>query len=205
MGRSEIGCPLQPGSLLHAKTDLFDVCVTGWLHRDGPPSLDWVLIDEEIHTFFNDQARHHGTFLYGRRMYELMAAYWPTADANPAASPVEVDFARIWRDKPKIVFSTTLAKVEWNSRLVKNNLIDEIVRLKAQPGQDLEISGSTLAAVVMPFGLIDEYQLVVNPVVLGSGTPFFPALPQPINLRLVETRPFQAGAVRLRYQTVEGN
>lgn len=165
-------------------------------------SLDWGIIDAEIHGFFNDQARANGAFLYGRRMYELMAAYWPTADADPAAAAVEVDFARIWRAKPKIVFSTTLDKVEWNSRLVKDNLIDEIVRLKAQPGQNLEISGATLAAAVMPFGLIDEYQLVVNPIILGGGTPFFPPLVKPLKLQLIETRPFKAGPILLRYQAV---
>jgi dihydrofolate reductase len=163
-------------------------------------SIDWVTIDEEIHTFFNDQARDHGVFLYGRRLYELMAAYWPTADLNPSAPAFEVDFARIWRDKPKIVFSKTLDKVEWNSRLVRDNVVEEIIRLKAQPGQDLEIGGPTLAASVMPLGLIDEYQLVVNPVVLGGGTPFFPTLSNPINLRLVETRTFKAGVVLLSYQ-----
>lgn len=162
-------------------------------------SIDWIIIDEEIHAFFNEQARQHAAFLYGRRMYELMAAYWPTADADPAASPVEVDFARIWRDTPKIVFSQTLDRVEWNSRLVKTDPIEEIKRLKAQPGPDLEIGGPTLAASIMPAGLIDEYQLVVNPVVLGAGTPFFPALPKPINLRLIETRPFKAGPILLRY------
>jgi dihydrofolate reductase len=163
-------------------------------------SLDWVIIDEEIHTFFNDQARHHDVFLYGRRLYELMAAYWPTADQDPTAPPYVVEFARIWRDKPKIVFSKTLNKVEWNSRLVRDNFAEEIAHLKAQPGNGLEISGPTLAATIMPLGLIDEYQLVVNPVVLGGGTPFFTTLPNPINLRLVETRTFKAGVVLLRYQ-----
>src|SRR5512147_2524110 len=129
-------------------------------------SLDWVIIDEEIHTFFNEEARQHGAFLYGRRLYELMAAFWPTADHDPSAPAYVAEFARIWRDKPKIVFSQTLDRVEWNSRLVKTDVAEEIRRLKAQPGQDLEISGPTIAASIMPLGLIDEYQLVVNPVVL---------------------------------------
>jgi dihydrofolate reductase len=79
-------------------------------------SLDWVLVDDELHAVFNDEARAMGAFLYGRRMYELMVAYWPTAETDPSATPVMREFARIWRDKPKIVFSRTLERVDWNSR-----------------------------------------------------------------------------------------
>jgi dihydrofolate reductase len=162
--------------------------------------IDWIIIDDEIHSFANDQAREMGAFLYGRRIYELMAAYWPTGDANPSAPAVEIEFARIWREKPKIVFSKTLEKVEWNSRLVKDNLRQEVLELKAQPGKDLSVSGAGLAASFMRLGLIDEFQPIVNPVVLGSGTPFFPPLDKALDLRLVETRNFAAGVVFLRYQ-----
>jgi dihydrofolate reductase len=163
--------------------------------------IDWVLVDEELHTFFNDQARETGAFLFGRRMYELMIEYWPTADTNPTNLAVEVEYSRIWKNMPKVVFSKTLDKVEWNSRLVKENAGDEITKLKAQPGKDLSIGGPALAASVMQLGLIDEYQLFVNPVVLGGGTPFFPKLQKPINLQLLETRIFRSGVVYLRYQT----
>jgi len=165
--------------------------------------LDWVIVDEELHNFFNDQAREMGAFLYGRRLYEVMVAYWPTADTNPSAPAYEVEFARIWKDKPKIVFSKTLDKVEWNSRLVRDNIAEEITKLKAQPGKDLGLGGPTIASTFMQLGLIDEYQLIVNPVVLGGGTPFFPALLNPINVRLVETRTFGAGVVLLRYQRID--
>jgi dihydrofolate reductase len=163
--------------------------------------IDWVIIDEELHTFFNDQAREMGTFLYGRRMYELMVDYWPTADTLPSRPAYEVEFARIWKNMPKIVFSKTLDKVEWNSRLVRDNIAEEIAKLKAQPGKDLSLGGPTLASTFMQLGLIDEYQLFVNPVVLGGGTPFFPALRNPISLRLIETRTFSSGVVYLRYQS----
>jgi dihydrofolate reductase len=162
--------------------------------------LDWVIVDEELHTFFNDQAREMDAFLYGRRMYELMIDYWPTADTNPSAPAFEVEFARIWKKTPKIVFSKTLDKVEWNSRLIKDNIAEEIAKLKAQPGKDLGLGGADIASTFMQLGLIDEYQLFVNPVVLGGGTPFFPALGNPIHLRLVETRTFGSGVVYLRYQ-----
>ena len=110
-----------------------------------------------------------GTFLYGRRLYELMAGYWPTADRNPAAHPVEVEFAHIWKEKPKIVFSRTLDRVKWNARLVREVIADEIIRLKAEPGDELEVGGPTLAATFMRLGLIDEYRPIVHPVVLGCG------------------------------------
>ncbi|HYT78532.1 MAG TPA: dihydrofolate reductase family protein [Actinomycetota bacterium] len=168
---------------------------------EGPNrELDWSTPDEELHRFWNDQAREMGTFLYGRRLYELMAEYWPTADANPSAPEHVVEFARIWRDMPKIVFSTTLEKVDWNSRLVRDNIAEEVTKLKAQPGTDMDVGGPTLASSFMRLGLIDEYRLVVHPVVLGGGTPFFPALDNTINLRLVETRTFGSGVVYLRYQ-----
>ncbi len=168
---------------------------------EGPNrELDWSTPDEELHRFWNDQAREMGTFLYGRRLYELMAEYWPTADANPSAPEHVVEFARIWRDMPKIVFSTTLEKVDWNSRLVRGNIAEEVTKLKAQPGKDMDVGGPTLASTFMRLGLIDEYRPVVHPVVLGGGTPFFPALDNPISLRLVETRTFGSGVVYLRYQ-----
>ncbi|MCL4267534.1 MAG: dihydrofolate reductase family protein [Anaerolineae bacterium] len=171
---------------------------------EGPnKNLNWVIIDEEIHTFFNEQAREMGAFLYGRRIYELMADYWPTADLNPSAPAYEAEFARIWRDKPKIVFSQSLEKVEWNSRLVRGNLTEEVKKLKAQPGNDLSVGGPALAATLMELGLVDVFYLVVNPVTLGSGTHFFPAMRGKINLRLMGTRTFDSGVVMLHYQQSE--
>ena len=165
-------------------------------------SLDWVLIDEELHAFFNAEAREMSAFLYGRRMYELMVDSWPTAEADPAAPPVVLEFARIWRDKPKVVFSRTLERVEWNSRLVGADAVGEVARLRAQPGFDMGVGGSTLAATLMQAGLIDEFRLFVHPVILGAGTPFFPALADRIGLRLLETRTFGSGVVYLRYVPV---
>jgi dihydrofolate reductase len=168
--------------------------------EDADRSLDWVIIDEEIHRFFNDQAREAGAFLYGRRMYELMTAYWPTADASPSAPDFEIDYSRIWKEKPKIVFSKTLEKVEWNSRLVRDVVADEIRALKEQPDNDMQVGGPNLASAFMRLGLIDEYHVFVHPVVLGGGTPFFPALDGTMNFWLLETRTFGSGVVYLRYE-----
>ena len=165
-------------------------------------SLDWVLVDEELHSFFNDEAREMSAFLYGRRLYELMVSYWPTAETDPSATPAMLEFARIWQDKPKIVFSSMLEHVDWNSRLVRDNAAAEVARMKAQPGFDMDVGGPTIASTLMRAGLIDEYRLFVHPVILGAGRPFFPALEDRIRLRLLETRTFGSGAVYLRYEPV---
>jgi dihydrofolate reductase len=165
-------------------------------------SLDWVLIDEELHSFFNDEARKMSAFLYGRRLYQLMVDYWPTAETDPSATPAMLEFARIWRDKPKIVLSKTLERVEWNSRLVGDGAAKEVARLKAKAGFDMDVGGPTTASTLMRVGLIDEYRLFVHPVILGAGTPFFPALDDPVGLTLLETRTFASGVVYLRYEKV---
>jgi len=169
---------------------------------EGPNrELDWPIIDEELHSFINeDQTRTVDAFLYGRRMYELMTEYWPTADADPANPDYVVEFAWLWKKTPKIVFSKTLDQVEWNSRLVKGDTIEEVTKLKMQPGKNLSMGGADLAATFIRHGLIDEYHLYIHPVVLGRGTPAFPALDDPIQLQLFETRRFASGVMLLRYR-----
>jgi len=167
-------------------------------------SLDWVRVDEELHAFFNDQAREMSASLYGRRMYELMAAYWPTAGSDPSATPAELEFASLWRDLPKIVFSRTLEAVDGNSRLVRGDVVEEVSRLKAQPGYDMDVGGPTIAAPLIRAGLVDEFRLFVQPVVLGGGTPFFPDMANRIDVELRETRTFGSGVVYLRYGSSAG-
>ena len=165
-------------------------------------SLEWVRVDDEFHGVFNDEARAMSAFLYGRRMYELMSGYWPAAEADPSATPVEMEFGRIWTPKPKIVFSRTLTEVAWNSRLVRDDAIEEVTRLKAQPGFDMGVGGPTIAATFIQAGLVDEFRLALHPVVLGGGTPYFPPLAGLLDLRLLEARTFRSGVVYLRYETV---
>ena len=164
--------------------------------------IDWSAPDEELHRFHNQQTREIGAHLYGRRLYEVMT-YWETADENPSAPEHELEFARIWKKMPKIVFSKTLEKVEGNARLVRDGVAEEVAKLKEQPGKDLAVGGAGLASTFMKLGLIDEYRLFVSPVVLGGGTPYFPALEERINLELVETQTFGSRVVYLRYQRVE--
>lgn len=167
---------------------------------EGPKGdLDWAIVDKELHRHFNDEERRTDTFLYGRRLYQLMAGYWPTAEEDPATPDYMVEYARIWKSKPKVVFSRTLDRVEWNSRLVREDVVEEVAKLKEQPGRS-SVGGPTLASALIPLGLIDEYRLYVNPVVLGGGKAMFPANGQAISLRLVETREFRSGVVLLRYE-----
>jgi dihydrofolate reductase len=167
---------------------------------ESPNDHTWSIPDEELHRHFNDLEAATDLFLYGRGQYEVMAAYWPTAEDNPAASEVEREYARIWQPKPKIVFSTTLEQVGWNSRLVRGNVAEEAGRLKAQPGLTMSVGGPGLASSFMQLGLIDEYRLYVHPVILGGGKPMFPQMREKIALRLVETHTFGSGVVLLRYQ-----
>jgi len=168
---------------------------------DPNGEIDWSVPDEELHRFHNQRVREIGAHLLGRRLYEVML-YWETAEENPAASDYELEFARIWKAIPRIVFSKTLEKVEGNARLVRDDVAGEVARLKQEPGKDLAVGGAGLASTLIDLGLVDEYQLFVSPVVLGGGTPFFPPLEKAINLELVETRTFDSPAVYLRYRRV---
>jgi dihydrofolate reductase len=161
--------------------------------------IDWSAPDEELHRFHNEQTREIGVHLCGRRLYEVMV-YWETVEQNPAATDFELEFAAIWQELPKIVFSTTLESVEGNATLVPEFVPEELVKLKQQPGKDLAVGGAGLAAALARLGLIDEYRLFVNSIVLGGGTPYFPALDERIELELLETRTFGSRVVYLRYQ-----
>ncbi len=169
---------------------------------EGPHrEIDWHIIDEELHTAANNQQSAIDTYLYGRRMYQLMAEDWPPVETDPTVPGYMVEFARIWKSMPKIVFSKTLDRVEWNSRLVRGNIAEEVAKLKALPGKDMSVGGANLASTFIRLGLIDEYRIFIHPVVVGGGTPLFPTLDEPLKLRLVETRTFGSGVVYLRYQS----
>ncbi|MGX1885151.1 dihydrofolate reductase family protein [Streptomyces sp. NPDC055287] len=167
---------------------------------EGPErQIDWHLVDDELHTHFNEQLSVMGAFLSGRVTYELMADFWPTADSDPANAGPMAEFARIWRDMPKIVFSRTLERADWNTTVMRDVVVDEIMALKAQPGGDLALGGADLAAAFMRHELIDEYRLYIHPVVIGRGKPLFPVSDSRVGLRLEETRTFGNGVVLVRY------
>ncbi|EFM11782.1 bifunctional deaminase-reductase domain protein [Paenibacillus curdlanolyticus YK9] len=183
---------------LHASLDGF---VEG---PNGAMDIGWVAYNAELEKHAKEILSTADTVVWGRGTYQMMHSYWPSVPSDPAASHHERDHAEWIEKTAKIVFSTTLEKVEWNnSRLVKENIEEEIKHLKQQSGKDIVILGSPrLAHYLMQLDLIDEYKMTVSPVLLGSGLPLFQGLKEKINLKLIENKTFDSGAIGLVYQTV---
>lgn len=174
------------------------VSLDGFINGPGG-DLDWIVVDEEFHRWANEVERNTAVSLYGRRMWEAMAGYWPTADQDATLPDYVAEFAPIWRATRKVVVSRTLDSVDWNARLVRDDVEAEIRRLKADVDGDIAVSGPTLAAVPLRAGLVDEVGMIVQPVVLGGGTPMFPPDVR-LDLRLIESLTFGSGVVLLRYE-----
>jgi dihydrofolate reductase len=168
-------------------------------HINGPNGeFDWPVFGPELARYSHEENDRVDTFLYGRAVWDLMSSYWPTADENTDEEHA-LYFAPIWRRTPKVVFSTTLAEAGWNTTILRGDLEAEVRALKAGPGKGLQLTGGAgLAKALADLDLIDEYQVVVHPVVLGGGRRLFP-LSDRFELKLVETRTFDAATVLLRY------
>jgi dihydrofolate reductase len=166
----------------------------GYFEGPKPWEIDWhdYVWGEELKRFSLDQMQEVGTLLFGRKTYEGMVGYWPTAKGETA---------ELMNIIPKVVFSNTLETAEWNNtRLVKGSAEEEVARLKQEPGKDLFILGSAdLTGSLTKQGLVDEYRIGLTPVVLGGGTPMFKPSEERMRLTLLEARPMQSGAVLLRY------
>jgi dihydrofolate reductase len=165
---------------------------------EGLHGLDWVVLDADFFEYAGVMLREADTLLFGRKTYEHMAAHWPAAPADEIAYKMN--------HLPKLVFSGTLGKVEWNnSTLVKGDYAEEVLKLKQQDGQgDLVILGSAkLASYFLQLGLIDEYRVILNPVLIGEGRPLFPGIHKKINLKLVRTKPLASGVIILYYERTE--
>jgi len=182
------------------KVILFNTISLDGMFETTDHRLDWSSPGTEItdYTVKDAQSSEPGGFIFGRATYELMAGFWPTDAAmqmNPAV-------ARRMNDTPKYVFSRTLTKVDWsNSTLVKGDAADELQKLKQTPGGSLMIFGSgKLTSAFVRTGLIDEFQMVISPVILGSGNPMFRDLLLPVRLKLTDTHSFHNGSVLLTYQ-----
>ena len=168
---------------------------------EGPDHrIEWHRVDDELHQHLNDELRQMAGFLHGRVTYELMASFWPTADADPANAGPVAEFAGIWRDTPKVVFSRTLDRADWNTRVLHRVDVDEIRALAAEAGGDLSLGGAGLAAAFRELDLIDEYRIYVHPVLVGRGTRLFTDVDEETDLRLLEARAFGNGVVLLRYE-----
>ena len=166
--------------------------------KDG--NFDWAAPDEEVHTFINGLERPVGTYLYGRRMYEVMV-YWETAHAVADQPPFIQDFAEIWRAAEKIVYSKTLETVSSARTRIERDFDPEAVRqMKASARRDISLGGSELAAHAIKAGLVDEYHLFLTPIVVGGGKQ---ALPKDVRLELelLDERRFGIGVVHLPYRT----
>ncbi len=173
---------------------------------EGPNrEIDWHRVDDELLQHFNDEFRGAGAFLEGRVTYELMAEFWPTADADPATPAPVAEFARIWRGVPKIVYSRTLEHADGNATIVRDVIPEEVRALQAPPGGDLVVGGANLAATFLEHDLIDEIRVYVHPVVLGRGKPMFRRADTSRALHLEATRTFGNGVVMLRYAVSHGS
>ncbi|MEJ7650744.1 MAG: dihydrofolate reductase family protein [Nakamurella sp.] len=169
----------------------------------GPDGeFDWPIVGDELLDLFNDQIANAETFLYGRRMYQEMAEFWPTGDSNPVATPAMADYARLWRPMPKIVFSDTLQQADWNTRIVgSDDLAATVAELRSQDrGRHILYGGAQLAGALMARDLIDEYWLFIHPVILGDGPRLFADLEHRLTLEQVETRTFPGSVVHVRYR-----
>lgn len=164
-------------------------------------SFEWAYPDEELHRHFNDvDANEVDTHLYGRVMWEQMAAYWPAAAHDAGLPPWEREYAAIWDRAEKVVVSSTLESVGLGARLVRGaDLLEEVRRLKARLGKGISVGGVQLAVSLARVGLVDEFRLYKAPIVLGGGRPMFDGIGTSLPLRLLETRTFASGVVLLRY------
>jgi dihydrofolate reductase len=168
---------------------------------EGPDhDISWHLVDEEVHQHFNDVLGAMGAFLSGRVTYELLAGFWPTADQDPDSTPAMVEFAGIWRDTPKVVYSRSLERADWNTTVVPQVDPEEVRRLAAGTDGDLALGGADLAAAFRRHDLIDEYRVYVHPVAIGRGKPLFEPVDTRTDLRLAETRGFGNGVVLLHHR-----
>lgn len=176
----------------------------------GPnDELDWITYDTELEAYAHSMHDMVDAVIWGRKTYEGMAGYWLTVPGNPDSSPAEREHVQFLADATKIVVSRTLDRVDWgdakNTVLIKDNIAEQINKIKAEPGKDIWFVGSTnLAQTFMQLDLIDEYRFNINPTVLGVGKPLFANVTRNFQLRLLESRTLKSGVVALRYEPVRG-
>ena len=160
-----------------------------------------MIADDEIHQHYNELLSNADTLIYGRITYQLMESYWPSVVKNPTGNKPMDEFAVLIDNISKIVFSRTLKNVDWkNTKLKKEVIKEEILELKQQAGKNILVGSPSLIVALTQLDLIDEYQLGVQPTVLGSGLPLFKNIKDRIDLKLLKTKTFGCGAVTLYYE-----
>src|SRR5271155_718332 len=167
-------------------------------HTDGAAPDDG---DDALLDYYTHLVRDAGLLVYGRKTYELMVPYWPDIANNPAESKADIEFAQTFVSKHKVVFSRSLDSAEANTRIVRTNLRDEVLKLKQEPGEDIFLGGVDLASQLIELGLVDEYRFVVQPVFGGKGRRLFDAvsLQEKLKLKLIDSKIFKSGSVALHY------
>jgi dihydrofolate reductase len=180
-----------------------------WVHASidgfiaGPNGeFDWPAPGPELFGYSEAMNEQVDTLMYGRVVWDVMAAYWPTADADLATADEHArSFAPFWRRTPKVVVSRRLETAGWDARVIGKNLAEEVADLKRQPGKDILLTGGAeVAAALTELGLLDDYRIVIHPVVLGGGPRLFLEPKDRIDLRLVDTRSFDSQTVLVRYE-----
>jgi dihydrofolate reductase len=183
------------GALIYSNISSLD----GYIADEGG-TFDWGEPDEEVHTFLNDLERQAGTYLLGRRLYEVLVA-WDTPESFPDQSPYLLEFARIWQAAEKVVYSRTLTSVSTARTRIERGFDPEAVRrMKAETERDLLVGGADLAGQAVKAGVVDELHLFLAPIVVGGGTRFLPDHVR-VELELEDERRFKGGMVFLRYGT----
>ena len=183
------------------KLVVFDFISLNGFYKGPGGDLSWAYSDEESDAFAIESNKEGGMLLFGRVTYEMMAGFWPT----PYAHELNPTLADGMNRAEKVVFSRTLGKPEWNNtRVVNEDMIEEIKMLKQIRGKDMAILGSgSIVNQLAEEGLIDEFQIMIHPIVLGSGTPILNGIKRKLNLKLVSSRVFKSGKVLLCYEPVE--
>ena len=184
-------------SLIHLSLDDFAAGPNG--------ELDWISYDPELEQDSHSMHQIADTVIWGRKTYEMMSSYWLTVPGNPDSSPSELAHASWLDDSTKIVVSRTLEGFEWNNTpntlVIKDNIAEEIHKIKQQPGKDIWFLGSiNLAQTFMELDLIDEYRFYINPIVLRKGLPLFSSVNRTFSLKLLDSKTLKSGVVRLRYE-----
>lgn len=161
------------------------------------------IVDDETHQHYNDLLSSAGTLIYGRTTFQMMESYWPTLVENPSGNKVSDEFAVLIDDIPKIVYSRTLKNVEWRNSTLKSELVrEEVLELKQQAGKDIVVGSPSMIVAFTKLNLVDEFQLMIHPVILGKGLTLFKNMTEKVDLKLLKTKMFGCGAVVMYYTPV---
>jgi dihydrofolate reductase len=180
---------------MNASVDLFIEQVPG---EDG--AGEWVRIDEELHSYWNERARECAVLVQGRVIYEIMERYWPAARTDPSLPDYMREYAEIWTSAPKVLVSRTRTTADYNTRIMGgDDLTEQLAALSAETDGRIDVGGADLATQLLRAGLLDELVLATHPTILGFGRPLFDDYDRPIDLELLEQRSFATGVTVHRY------